>query len=161
MKRELSLALLIASTCVLAAPPNAGPVGGAMTIDRHGKQIASIFSGISPNPRIAHAFARIMEERRENRAFQVPSTCRAGLKKVSYHPRLKKVCGYPCVSHYQTLVPRDPTFCADCGGGNEFWTNFDPNAPYCIGYQDQVGEACNGHCNDQVTCDIPNCTPTG
>lgn len=88
MKRELSVLLLIASAFALAVPSEASPVK-ATTIDSHGRQIASVFSGISPNPRIAHAIARMMQERREGLAVPVQVSCPPTLKKASYHPQLK------------------------------------------------------------------------
>jgi hypothetical protein len=57
--------------------------GVCITIDRHGRQIPSILSGISPNHRFAVAVAGRIEGRREDPALQFLATCRAQVKKAS------------------------------------------------------------------------------
>ena len=65
MKRKISILLLIALGFVPIIPNFRASSTQARTIDRHGKQIPSIFSGVSPSARIALEYARRINERRE------------------------------------------------------------------------------------------------
>lgn len=156
MKRTLSIVLVIAAACALAAPSKTSPVS-FKTIDRHGRLIPSVFSGISPNPRIANA--RRIAERREN-AYQFRARCRSRLKKASYHPRLQKVCGTSCAGHYYYQEYKPPEFCASCGGGDQLYAAHDPTiGDYCDGYYYDYN-GCTQHCLQEIVQFCGNCIPT-
>lgn len=128
-----------------------GGVAGAnraRIIDRHGRQIPSVYNGVSPNLRYAHAFAQMMRTGGTN-----PRSCsdvHAAIYRESDHVgRLLKVQG-GCGAHYQVEEIRP---CGSCLGGSENWTYSDVTiATWCDGYIiDQMG--CNGSCREDTYCD--------
>ena len=121
----------------------------AKIIDRHGKQIASIFSGITPGPRIALECSRIINDKRKNPGSSI---VRKSIYRRADRPQLLLVCGSPCRSHYQVQYTRD---CLSCGGGTENWCYSDSiNASYCEGYY-ITPTGCASGCNEENSCAYP------
>jgi len=150
MKRKISILLLIALGFVPIIPNFRASSTQARTIDRHGKQIPSIFSGVSPSARIALEYARRINERRE-----ILGSFRTTIYRRADRGQLKEVCGGPppCRSHYQVQYTRSCG--SSCGGGEENWCYADSiNASYCDGYFiDMTG--CASGCQEENACSHP------
>jgi hypothetical protein len=110
-------------------------------INRHGREIPSIYSGAIPNP-------AVLFELQGGPAIE--RSC--SLIKAAYHPSDKGrfVQVYNCTGHYQV-----PTF-RSCGlpcGGTESWTYGDSMiATYCDGAMFEDGACATGNCRDETTC---------
>ncbi len=115
-------------------------------INTHGRQVASIFEGSSPNSKLANELFRFKEATEVNRG-----SC--SVLKAVYHTsdrtaRFMTVQG-GCRSHYQEDTYRDCD--SDCDGGSESWTFSYEFGVYCQGYMFDF-QGCSGRCTEELTC---------
>jgi hypothetical protein len=146
MKCKISIVLLIVLAHAQITTTCKASSTEAKIIDRHGKRILSIFSGITPDPRIALECSRIINDKRQNPGS---GTVRKTIYRRADRPRLLPVCNAPCRSHYQVQYTRD---CLSCGGGTENWCYSDSiNATYCEGYA-IYPTGCVSGCTEEDLC---------
>jgi hypothetical protein len=153
MRRQTLIVFSLLLVSFLIIPSFNARSTEAKTVDRHGKRVPSIFSGISPNPRIALEVSRIIITK-DDRKNPGPCVVRDAIYRRADRPRFKKVGQLTCRSHYQVQYTY-PAGCDNCGGGTENWTYSDPpNSTYCYGYEiDLTG--CNSSCREDNECALP------
>jgi|SRR5271165_5680438 len=148
----LSRISLVAMSFLLASSLKCWGASGSAElriIDRHGMQIPSIFYGISPNPKIAPEYYRVLKTKGSSL-----SSC--SVLKTSYHDhsdaavRLLLVQA-GCQGHYQ--VDYNRSCGSQCSGGEEGWTFSDSDiSDYCTGYAIEYTGCNTGTCRTEYTC---------
>ena len=116
---------------VLSVFSHGSTVGPSQIIDTHGRHIASVFNGVSPNLRYARAFSQMMKT-----GGTSPSPCtlvrKAVFRESDHIGRLLKV-QVGCGAHDQVEEIRNCG--SSCGGCSENWTYSDSLiATWCDGY---------------------------
>jgi len=123
-------------------------------ITNQGMQIRSVFFGTSPNLKVALAFSRATRAKEVNRGSC--SIRKAIYRETDDPARFLNVQGGGCIHHYQ--VDYFLNCEALCGGGMEDWTYSNALlASYCDGGMIEYTACNNGDCQNDFTCQDPEC----
>jgi hypothetical protein len=137
------LTITLVSILVLASSARSTE---ARIIDIRGRQIASVFHNLPPNPEFVQLLATAQEK---------GSICpKATTRTLVFHQsdpnfKLRKV-QQDCQGHHMAYqIP--PPGCNYCGGTRR-WTYVDLNAPREIGYTFDYTGCATGNCTQESTC---------
>jgi hypothetical protein len=141
----LGLVLLVACLIGLAGGRSSRP----RLIDSHGRQIASVFYGANPNPKYALEFQRSMSAKAKGAPASSCSLVNGVYHPSRDNPRILKVQGAQCFSHYMSCHQRT---CGSGCGGQETWCYSNADNPWYQGYSYYTEDCDCGCCTDEADC---------